>query len=74
MTSEGLKSLVHKVQEFPYIRRPRQTQGGARQGIIHWTFFFERKSEVTLGIFEVQFRSFSVLHCHGDLPLGVVRF
>ena len=36
--------------------------------------FFERKSEVTLGIFEVQFRSFSVLHCHGDLPLGVVRF
>ena len=39
MTSEGLKSLVHKVQEFPYIRRPRQTQGGARQGIIHWTFF-----------------------------------
>ena len=31
-------------------------------------------SEVTLGIFAVQFRSFSVLHCHGDLPLGVVRF
>ena len=31
-------------------------------------------SEVTLGIFEVQFRSLSVLHCHGDLPLGVVRF
>ena len=31
-------------------------------------------SEVTLGIFAVQFRNLSVLHCHGDLPLGVVRF
>ena len=30
--------------------------------------------EVTLGIFAVQFRNFSVLSCHGDLPLGVVRF
>ena len=31
-------------------------------------------SEVTLGSFWAQFWCFSVLHCHGDLPLGAVRF
>ena len=35
---------------------------------------FQWVSEVALGIFAVQFRNLSVLHCHGDLPLGVVRF
>ena len=106
-----------------YIRRPRQTQGGARQGIIHLTLFlngrsrssrtkkelkssfsmgfrsyirhfwgavseffrpslpwgFAARSGLLLGVAASHqqqqfFRSFSVLHCHGDLPLGVVRF
>ena len=65
----------------PIIRRPRQMQGGARQGIRqaslgagaaaaaggkssqnHHALWV---SEVTLGIFGVQFWGFSVLHCHG---------
>ena len=35
---------------------------------------FLKVSEVTLGSVWAQFSCFSVLHCHGDLPLGVVRF
>ena len=31
-------------------------------------------SEVALGSFWAQFWCFSVLHCHGDLPLGAVWF
>ena len=31
-------------------------------------------SEVALGSVWAQFWCFSVLHCHGDLPLGAVRF
>ena len=33
-----------------------------------------RGSEVTLGSFLAQFWSFSVPHCHGDLPLGAAQF
>ena len=75
------------------IRRPRQTQGGARQGIIlltlvsdyyYYYFIFMAAargkrsqkhhflwvSEVTLGIFGVQFWGFSVLQRHGVSPPG----
>ena len=70
------------------IRRPRQTQGGARQGIILLTlvsdyYYYSSSttttpplllllwvSEVTLGIFGVQFWGFSVLQRHGVSPPG----
>ena len=60
-------------------------QGGARQGIRlfpptpadkrnqnhHILFGFQScVSEITLGIFGVQFWGFSVLHCHGVFPSG----
>ena len=50
-------------------RKEEETGGKSSQNhLFLWV------SEVTLGSFWAQFWCFSVLHCHGDLLLGVVRF
>ena len=48
--------------------RRKQEEKAAKIHLFLWV------SEVTLGSFWAQFWYFSVLHCQGDLLLGVVRF
>ena len=43
-------------------------------GVLLFRVSFEKEAAAAQEQQEQQFRSFSVLHCHGDLPLGVVRF
>ena len=60
---------------FQKSSRSRSSSSRRKQeGKVAKIIFFYWVSEVTLGSFWAQFWCFSVLHCHGDLLLGVGRF
>ena len=72
--SSGIRHSARTRQISQQDKQARPANNSSKQDQRMFIFYGFQRFEVMLGSFSVQFCSFSVPHCHGDLPLGAVRF